>query len=1252
MLINPSKCVSSAQNPERACYSGPSNQERGSKKGSVNRSNRRNAIARFLCIVRMPAALLAASFFLLSSILTAQTISTGSVIGNVTDPQGKPLTGAGIEIANKTNALSVHRKTTVDGLYSSGPIQPGDYTLSISATGFNPVSLPLTVFVGAVIRADVRMQVATEKIKAPEIATVNLDQGAVQGVLFGDWIEKLPSNGRNIFDLGQLEPDVQTQDAGVLDPSKNGIAAISIGSRFGRGTRVSLDGVDISDEVVGATTQNIPASAIQEFQISRSLLDLSSGPAASGTVNIITRSGGNALHGILFGAYRGDQGAALMPGATSVAHSYFQREQFGGGAGGAIIPDRIFWFADAERSKQDLTAPEPFVYPFNGLGATLSEPYRDFNTNERVDWNMRNGIRAFYRLNFFQNNDFRPFGSFSSTQRLRNVNDTLTNALGADFQRGDYTHSVRLEYLKFRSSVNDATSALSGVDNPIPGLGINIGAGTAGNCDLSSGGSYCGGPGLRGLQQLEQSTFEAKYDGSRILGRHVLRFGATYDRIDAALSQALAAFPHAGTTWLGNSISPDPTAYAADFVTLGNGIGSTTSKSAFGLNAGGLGPDNRIQAYVGDRWLATPKLALTYGVQYLHDSKITSQGALPILNQWGAGYGDAVRNPNLNVAPQFGFAWDAGGTGKTVLRGGAGLFYQTSLWNTLALDNSARSASGLYAYAPQVCSGSIANPFVWPTTPGALGASVAGGAGTVVANPTTGILEVSPNFCGGAIGAVAPQILALNSAFQAAAAGAGSKPANPNFVGTTLTALNPNYDLIYPNYRTPRAYQMNLGIEKELSPGSMLSIDYVRNIGEHFLIAQDINHSGAARSFNQANAVAARDRAQLANGCAAGLDQATCMVTRLGQAGAQAAYSAAGLDSNLQVTGGAPCSYCAFPGINPIGGNLGSVGGVDMLFPSGRSVYSGLQVKLTQRLTKLGYGIKSANFQVSYTLSRLISPVLDDGAVNVATDNDNPMHLTGPNALNRKHQISFGGTVDLPFRLKFSAVGHFYSPIPQSLLLPEVTNGGEIFASDYLGAGLPAGGSPEPVPGTKVGQFETRSNSNTLDNVITNYNHTYAYQFTPAGQCLVSSVLGSPSNAFSCPGQISGPAVMTAPDMIALGWVMPQLANAAAQNVGIPWLKSMDLRASWPIKIKDRITLEPSASVLNVFNFRNAYLPGNLPGASLVPGPNGSTGLLAPNAVGGVTPGSNLTPFRATFQSGTYSLGTPRQFEFGLHINF
>jgi hypothetical protein len=93
----------------------------------------------------------------------------------------------------------------------------------------------------------------------------------------------------------------------------------------------------------------------------------------------------------------------------------------------------------------------------------------------------------------------------------------------------------------------------------------------------------------------------------------------------------------------------------------------------------------------------------------------------------------------------------------------------------------------------------------------------------------------------------------------------------------------------------------------------------------------------------------------------------------------------------------------------------------------------------------------------------------------------------------------------------------------------------------------------------------------------------------------------------------------------------------------------LDLKLAWPLKLKERVTIEPSASIFNIFNFSNAFLPGNLPSASLAPGQNG---LLAPNVVGGVTPGSSLTPFRASFQSGTYALGAPRQFEFGLRISF
>ena len=372
------------------------------------------------------------------------------------------------------------------------------------------------------------------------------------------------------------------------------------------------------------------------------------------------------------------------------------------------------------------------------------------------------------------------------------------------------------------------------------------------------------------------------------------------------------------------------------------------------------------------------------------------------------------------------------------------------------------------------------------------------------------------------------------------------------------------------------------------------------------------------------------------------------MIGKLGQAGAQLAYSSAGLDSNLQTSGGGPCSFCAFPGTNSLTGNNGAVGGVDMLFPVGRSVYSGLQMKLVHRIDKPTRYVKGANFQVSYSYSKFISQVQDQDFINIATDNDNPTRFTGPNALDRKHQLSFGGTFDLPLHTKLSAIGHFYSPLAQSLQLPELTNGGEIFATDWLGAGLGSSAAPEPVPGTQIGQFQRGTNIGNLQSVLNNYNHTYANTFTPAGACLLANNIPSTSH-FICPGLISGPEVMTQGDLTALGWVMPTLGSVAPGAMGIPWLKSMDLKASWPIKIKEHVIVEPSASIFNMFNFANAFLPGNLPAPSLAPG---SGAYLAPNVVGGVTPGSSLTPFRASFQSGTYALGAPRQFEFGLRISF
>src|SRR5207253_529634 len=181
---------------------------------------------------------------------------------------------------------------------------------------------------------------------------VNTEQAAVQGVINSTQIENLPLGGRNFLDLAQLEPGVQIQDGQNFDPTKAGYSSISFGGRFGRTARIEVDGVDVSDETVGTTTTDIPASAIQEFQISQSSLDMSTELTSSGAVNVTTRSGTNAYHGEAFGGFRDSSTAAALP-APPPFKAPFQRSQYGGRFGGPIMKDKLFFFADGERTKQD-----------------------------------------------------------------------------------------------------------------------------------------------------------------------------------------------------------------------------------------------------------------------------------------------------------------------------------------------------------------------------------------------------------------------------------------------------------------------------------------------------------------------------------------------------------------------------------------------------------------------------------------------------------------------------------------------------------------------------------------------------------------------------------------------------------------------------------------------------------------------------------------------------------------------------------
>src|SRR5882724_1271966 len=288
---------------------------------------------------------------------TQTTVGTGSIVGTVTDQSGALLNGATVTIKNNATGQVVDLTTNATGAFNSGALQPGSYNVQVASKGFSTVSTMLTVQVGNTSTANVKLQIGKESQVVEVQASaqqVNTEQAIVQGVLNADQIDNLPINGRNFLDLAQLEPGVQIQDGQNFDPTKAGYSSISFGGRFGRTARVSVDGVDVSDETVGTTTADIPASAIDEFQISQSSLDLSQDLTSSGAVNVTTRSGTNTLHGEAFGFFRDHSFAAASAGGQDL---YNQRSQYGGRLGGPVIKNKLFFFGDGERTKQASFAP-------------------------------------------------------------------------------------------------------------------------------------------------------------------------------------------------------------------------------------------------------------------------------------------------------------------------------------------------------------------------------------------------------------------------------------------------------------------------------------------------------------------------------------------------------------------------------------------------------------------------------------------------------------------------------------------------------------------------------------------------------------------------------------------------------------------------------------------------------------------------------------------------------------------------------
>ena len=265
-------------------------------------------------------------WLLSTSALSQTTVSQGSIQGTVTDQTNAVVTNATITITSPATGQVVTVRTSSAGTYNSGGLPVGDYQVRVQAKGFKTAQLTIPVQIAVTSSGNVKLEVGQEtttiEVQTSAI-TVNTEQSTVQGVLSGRADRQHAGQWSQLSRpcaTGTRRPDAGWRQS--FDPTKVGYNSLSINGDYGRTPRIEVDGLDVSDETVGTTTQNVALSSIQEFNIGRSSFDISSEITGTGTVNVATRSGTNEYHGQAFYQFRDYRaGFADLPGAVPFAVS-------------------------------------------------------------------------------------------------------------------------------------------------------------------------------------------------------------------------------------------------------------------------------------------------------------------------------------------------------------------------------------------------------------------------------------------------------------------------------------------------------------------------------------------------------------------------------------------------------------------------------------------------------------------------------------------------------------------------------------------------------------------------------------------------------------------------------------------------------------------------------------------------------------------------------------------------------------------
>ncbi|MEP6636331.1 MAG: carboxypeptidase regulatory-like domain-containing protein, partial [Acidobacteriota bacterium] len=627
------------------------------------------------------------------AILAAQQ-PTGTIEGTLTDPQGGVVPGAMVTARNAGTGFTRTVNTGDDGRYRITSLPPGTYVVKATAKNFkSTVVETVKVDVGQNVAIDVKLEVggSSETVTVTGGGEAQLDRTdhTVGGVVGRVQIENMPLNGRNFLDLANLA-GAQTVDGASFDPTKANYTGVSIAGQAGRSTQITVDGGSVVDNIVGTTVQNFSQEIVQEFQVGLTNFDLSTGASATGSVNVISRSGSNQFHGNAYSYWRDDRWSAFpslsrldaihgVPPEAQSERIPFDRQQFGGTLSGPIKKDKLFFFGNAEYNNQDAVAihvHSPTIKGFNGFTGNL---FNNLLVTTKVDWNFSDKMQVFGRYSHDGNDQQAPFPPGTGIVPKDSKSGIFQTEDQLDLNRSDgfvigVTRSVRSNLTNdFRYNYNNFHNRIDPVTKDFPSIRV-----------INPDQNWRSGTNYITPQVTNQIRNQVKDDLSWNKGAHSIRFGGDWERttIDGLFDFAKPARIRIYGPGFGSPISQLLT--EDDFLNspvrdLSLGVGT----GVLPFNTQGKTLNHRLQFYGTDSWKITHNFTFNYGLAYRVDSNLWNhdQGhpalIAPLFNKGTK----ASPRDNNNFGPRVGFAWDLGGKGRTVIRGGFGIYYDTAIDN-------------------------------------------------------------------------------------------------------------------------------------------------------------------------------------------------------------------------------------------------------------------------------------------------------------------------------------------------------------------------------------------------------------------------------------------------------------------------------------------------------------------------------------------------------------------------------------------